>query len=145
MKYIIGYGNEQRGEDAFGIDVIKELDKYKLYNTSLLSVFQLTPEMVFDLLEAEEIIFIDACYSEINHYKLACSIIEQNNSSITHYISPKEIISMLNIVYAKYPLVSIYSMLTNRFDEVFNDVEYKIAVKETATFIKSLEHAQLHH
>ena len=42
MRVIIGYGNELRGEDAFGLDVIKELQKLSLKDTKLISVFQLT-------------------------------------------------------------------------------------------------------
>ena len=135
MRVIIGYGNDLRGEDAFGVDCIKELEKYELKESKLISTFQLTPEIVLELLEANEIIFIDACYSLKNHYKLCCTIDKQNSSNLTHHISPETIMAILNNVYNKYPTFTIYSMLTNNFDEIFDIELYDKAVKLTVSQI----------
>ncbi|OHE19195.1 MAG: hypothetical protein A2525_01060, partial [Sulfurimonas sp. RIFOXYD12_FULL_36_11] len=110
MRVIVGYGNVLRGEDAFGVDVIKKLQKFYLKNTKLISAFQLTPEIVLELLEADEIIFIDACSNAKNHYTLACSLSEQSRFNFSHHISPKTIIAMLESLYDKHPNFFIYSM-----------------------------------
>ena len=139
MRVIVGYGNELRGEDAFGIDVVEELEKYDLKDTKFITTFQLTPEMVLELLEASEIIFIDACYSLNDQYSLACSIMEQNSSNLTHQISPKIIISMLNNLYDKYPKYQIYSMLTDNFDKIVDKKRYKDAVQKSSHYIMTTQ------
>ncbi|MEK6659275.1 MAG: hypothetical protein AABY36_06295 [Campylobacterota bacterium] len=128
MRVIIGYGNELRGEDAFGVDVIKELQKLSLKDTKLISVFQLTPEIVLKLLDADEIIFIDSCYNEKNHYSLSCSLSEQNSLNLSHHISPKTIIYMLNGLYNQDPKFYIYSMMSSSFDEITDKKKYKESV-----------------
>lgn len=137
MRVIIGYGNELRGEDAFGIDVVKELEKYDLKDTVLMSTFQLTPEIVLELLDASEIIFIDACSSIDNNYALACSTKKQNSSNLTHHILPENIIAILNGVYDKYPNYSIYSMLTNNFDKIVDDKRYMDSICRLVEWVKS--------
>lgn len=135
MRVIIGYGNEFRGEDAFGIDAVKELQKYKLKDTKLISTFQLTPEIVLELQDCKEIVFIDACYSIEDNYKLACSIEEENSSNLSHHITPKTIMAMLNGIYNKYPTFKIYSMLTNSFDKIFDNKKYINSIKKTTQYI----------
>ncbi|MCK5110625.1 MAG: hypothetical protein KAQ94_03815 [Arcobacteraceae bacterium] len=138
MRVFIGYGNDLRGEDAFGIDVIKELEKYELEETKFISIFQLTPEIVLELLDYDEIIFIDACYSLDNQYSLACSIKKQNSSSLTHHIFPENIIAILNGVYGKYPKYQIISMLTNKFDKIYDHKQYHKVIYRAIDYIVEL-------
>lgn len=128
MRVIIGYGNSLRGEDAFGVDTIKELQKLELKETKLISMHQLTPEMVLELLEADEIIFIDTCYDKKNNYALACSLVEQNSLNLSHHIAPKTIIQMLNTLYDNYPNFFIYSMISSSFDEIMDLKRYRECV-----------------
>ena len=133
MRVIIGYGNELRGEDAFGHEVIKELQKAPLKDTKLLSVHQLTPERVLELLSADEVVFIDTCYDEESHYALASSLNEQHSLNLTHHIAPKTIMYMLKTLYNKHPTFSIYSMLSSNFDKIVDKKKYKECVKLVAT------------
>jgi hydrogenase maturation protease len=139
MRVIVGYGNELRGEDAFGVDVIKKLQKFHLKNTKLISAFQLTPEIVLELLEADEIIFIDACNNEKNHYALACSLSEQSRFNLSHHISPKTIIAMLESLYDKHPNFFIYSMMTKSFDNIKNEKIYKMRIEQIVHHISSAQ------
>ncbi len=140
MRIIIGYGNTLRGEDAFGVDVINQLQKHSvkkyLTNTKLISVFQLTPELCLELLEAEEIIFIDACYSNTEHYKLACSIESFDFNNLSHHISPKVILSLLSNVYNKHPKYEIWSMMTNSFDNIFEVDSYTFCINNAVYYLK---------
>ena len=103
MRIIIGYGNTLRGEDAFGVDVLNQLQQYsvkkQLTSTKLITVFQLTPELCLELLDAQELVFIDACYSNTEHYRLACSMESFGSINLSHHISPKVILSLLSNVY----------------------------------------------
>ncbi|XOB61938.1 hypothetical protein ACMC56_15240 [Campylobacterota bacterium DY0563] len=135
MLIIVGFGNELRGEDAFGIDVLSSLQKFKLKNTKLISTFQLTPELSLELKEAKRIIFIDASYSEENQYKLACTLENNSSSSLSHHITIKTLMTMINTLYNKEPSYEVYSMLTNSFEEIKNKKDYERCIEET---IKSL-------
>jgi hydrogenase maturation protease len=139
MRVVVGYGNELRGEDAFGVDVIKELEKFHLKNTKLISAFQLTPEIVLELLEADEIIFIDACNNEKNHYALACSLSVQSRFNLSHHISPKTIVYMLESLYEKHPNFFIYSMMTKSFDNIKNENIYKMRIEQIVHHISSAQ------
>ena len=136
MRVIIGYGNELRGEDAFGLDVIKELQKLSLKDTKLISAHQLTPEMTLELKEVDEIIFIDTCFDEKNPYALACSLIEQSSLNLSHHISPKTIIQMLNTLYNKHPKFSIYSMMSSSFDEIMDLKKYRECMEIVSKHLK---------
>lgn len=128
MRVVIGYGSSIRGEDAFGLDVIKELQNSPLKKTKLISAHQLTPEMVLELQDADEIIFIDSCHDEKNPYALACSLSEQSTLNLSHHISPKTIIYMLKNLYAKNPHFYIYSMMSNNFEGITDNKRYKEAI-----------------
>ena len=138
MRAVIGYGSSIRGEDAFGLDVIKELQKLQLKKTKLFSAHQLTPETVLELQVADEIIFIDTCHDDQNPYALACSLVEQNTLNLSHHISPKTIIYMLRSLYSKNPHFYIYSMMSDSFDGITDNVRYKERVSMTAEHIISV-------
>jgi len=132
MRVIIGYGNSFRGEDGFGVEVIRKLEKFPLDNTRLISLFQLTPEIVLDLLDAEEIVFVDATYSQYNHYALACTIKEPNSRLLSHHISPYLIIEILQHLYQKNPKYQFYSMFTDSFDSIVDEMRYNEAIQAIA-------------
>lgn len=129
MRAIIGYGNSLRGEDAFGLDVIKELQNSGLKETKLISAHQLTPEMTLELQDADEIVFIDSCHDDKNPYALACSLVEQSSLNLSHHISPKTIIYMLKNLYAKNPDFYIYSMMSSNFESITDNKRYKEAIR----------------
>jgi len=139
LRTIIGYGNDLRGEDAFGRDVLKNLALKKPQNTQLLSLFQLTPEIVLNLLESDEIVFVDACYSDANHYKLACSLEEQKIDTLSHHISYTMIVNMLNNLYDIYPKYEVFSMLSSQFDEVKDKIKYRQVVESVSTYLSVVE------
>ncbi len=130
MRIILGYGNDLRGEDAFGVDVIKLLKEHHLKDTILMDLYQLTPELCLELQDAKEIIFIDAGFSSCDQYSLACNLQGEGETKLSHHISPKVIISLLNNVYEKYPKYEIYSMLTDEFDKIDDEKKYKSCVEK---------------
>lgn len=136
MRAIIGYGSSIRGEDAFGLDVIEELQKAPLKETKLISAHQLTPEMVLELQEADEIIFIDTCHDEKNPYALACSLVKQSSLNLSHHISPKTIIYMLKSLYAKFPDFYIYSMMSGSFDIIEDKKRYRECVERVSKHLE---------
>jgi hydrogenase maturation protease len=139
MRVIIGCGNELRGEDAFGVDVLKKLQKLHLPDTKLISTHQLTPEIALDLLDANEIIFIDAAYSVDERYTLSCPILKQNNLNVSHHIEPKYIIEILKHLYHKDPAFYIYSMRSCSFDKIEDQKRYNLNVEKLVSYISKHE------
>ena len=141
MRIIIGYGNSLRAEDAFGVDVINQLQEYNkkkaLSNTKLISTFQLTPELCLELLEASEIIFIDALYYKDLNYSLVCSLESSKNTNLSHHISPEIIIAMLRDLYKCKVEYEIYSMSTCNFDKFLEKEKYDFCVKEISNFLRN--------
>ncbi|QOY52914.1 hypothetical protein [Candidatus Sulfurimonas baltica] len=137
MRAIVGFGNELRGEDAFGVDVVNLLQKLSLKDTKLITLFQLTPELCMDLLDADEVVFIDAAFCEDNQYALACSIQNQTSLTLSHHISINTIKEMLNILYNHYPKIEVFSMLTCSFDEIKNRDLYECRLNEIVKFIST--------
>lgn len=137
MITIVGFGNELRGEDAFGVNVISELQKLKLQNLKLISCFQLTPELTLELKDSSKIIFIDAAYSVEEQYKLACNLQNNISNSLTHHISIDTLIYMLKQLYNKSPNFEIFSMLTSSFDKIRDEEKYLKCIKETIEAINS--------
>lgn len=145
MRIIIGYGNSLRGEDAFGVDVINQLqknfnDSYKkdsFKDTKLISTFQLTPELCLELLDAKKLIFIDALYSKELKHTLACSIKQGTKATnLSHHISPEIIVSILDKLYNRTFTYEIFSMTTCSFEENDNfNKHYLSCVEKVATFL----------
>lgn len=136
MRIIIGYGNDLRGEDGFGVEVVRELQNKVKKDTKLIEAYQLTPELCLELLVADEIIFIDAAFSGDSHYKLACILEPLNQTNLSHHISPKMILSILNGVYNRYPSYQIYSMLTNEFDKIDDLEKYNRMLEKVVLYLK---------
>lgn len=135
MRIIIGYGNPLRGEDAFGIDVLRALEKKKLKDTKLLELFELTPELVLKLLDANKLVFIDASYSAEYSYTLATPLHIETSSHLSHHISPLVIVSALKTLYAKELEFEIFSMMTSEFEQIKNHKKYQSKVQTLATFL----------
>ena len=135
MRIIIGYGNTLRGEDGFGVDVVRLLKTKKLHNTKLIEVFQLTPELVLDLFDAEEIVFIDAAYSQEDPYAFACPLQGEKGGTLSHHITPKTIIQLLQTLYKKEVRYEIFSMLTCQFERIGNKRFYRDKIETLTTFL----------
>lgn len=133
MNIIIGYGNNLRGEDAFGLDVADYLQTLNLPNTKIIKTFQLTPELTLEIQDAKKIIFVDAALGS-PHYAIACPL-KVDNNGFTHHVSPHMIISMLNTLYDSFPEYFVYSILTNAFDKIENKTIYKDRVTLLGQYI----------
>ncbi len=135
MRVIIGCGNELRGEDAFGVDVIKKLQELQLPNTKLISTHQLTPEIALDLLCAHELIFIDAAYDIEEQYTLSCPVLRQSGLNISHHIEPKYLVEILKSLYNKTPDFCVFSMTSCSFDAIEDEKKYNLNVEKIVSYL----------
>ncbi len=135
MRIIVGYGNDLRGEDGFGVEVAKKLERSIPQNTKIISCFQLTPELSLELLDAEEIIFVDAAYSVSFHYALACSLEDEKGSNLSHHMGFRTILAILEDLYGKTPRYEVFSLLTDSFENIEDEELYLGQIKKTAEFL----------
>ena len=135
MTTIIGYGNIQRGEDGFGVEVINRLQNIGLSDVHLISCFQLTPELCLELLDCKKVIFIDASYCNNSHYTLSCPLLNTKTQNLSHHISPLVLVSLLKDVYKKELAFEIFSMATNNFTHIKNFKEYNKCIEKTVNFL----------
>lgn len=135
LRIIIGYGNPLRGEDAFGIDVLKALKQKDLKETKLIEVFQLTPELALELLEATKIVFVDATYSKDLEYTLATPLKLQASDQLSHHISPLLLMQSLEALYGNKIEYEVFSMMTSHFESIANPKEYFQLVSQVVVFL----------
>lgn len=136
MRVIIGYGNTLRGEDGFGVEVLRQLQKFDLENTKFVEAYQLTPELCLELLDADEVIFIDAFYSKNNEYSLIVPLSSYTDINISHHMSPQFIIEMLKNIYQKNISYCIFSMATSYFDFIFDEEKYYKNIQAITDYLK---------
>ena len=136
-RIVVGFGNDLRGEDGFGIEVIEELRKYHLCDTKLISIFQLTPELALELKEFDEIIFVDAADSSSDHYALACNLETTQHNTLSHHISIETILGILHTLYGHFPKFQVYSILTDHYESIGEQKKYKERIATTAACIAS--------
>ncbi len=92
-RLIIGIGNPSRGDDALGSLCIERLQALQLPGTELLTDFQLQIEYVLDLLDREEVIFVDAAASGAEPYAFEPLAAQADHSITTHAVSPSALLA----------------------------------------------------
>jgi len=135
VRYIIGYGNTLRGEDGFGVEVAQKLADKALKDTKVIELFQLTPELSLELLDASEIIFVDAAYCNTPRYALACTLQREVEPLLSHHISAHTIVRMLQELYKKRVHYEVFSILTSNYEKIEDEELYKKRVEEVAEFL----------
>lgn len=61
---IIGYGNELRGDDGIGAKVAQAVADWHLPSVKALVTHKLVPELATEIVQADYVIFVDACGEE---------------------------------------------------------------------------------
>ncbi|MFZ2300348.1 MAG: hydrogenase maturation protease [Gallionella sp.] len=92
-RLIIGIGNPSRGDDALGSLCIERLQALQLPDTELLTDFQLQIEYVLDLLDRDEVIFVDAAASGAEPYTFGLLAAQADHSVTTHAVSPSALLA----------------------------------------------------
>lgn len=108
---IIGYGNTLRGDDAFGPTVAELLlDRLHDPSVEILSLHQLTPELMEPLSRADLAIFIDAAASG-EPGSLVERTIEASFSgpAFTHHATPEALLAGARALYGRAPAAHMIS------------------------------------
>jgi len=101
---VIGYGNEQRGDDAVGALVARAVATWELPDVQAISVHQLTPELAHTLAEARAVLFIDAacCAGEADFTVQAITGLAGHEVG-GHGGDPRALLALADALYQRRP------------------------------------------
>jgi hydrogenase maturation protease len=121
---VFGIGNPSRGDDAIGPMMIERLEREqsagRLPGVDLLTDFQLQPEHALDLRGRERVIFVDACLSGTEPYRLLtlCAHAAATPSTIpssTHSTSPQGLLLVYRQLDGEPPPAALMAVRGYRF------------------------------
>ena len=112
MILIIGYGNPLRSDDAIGQRIAQMMEeRLKLEAVKVITAYQLTPELVEPIRDAQLAIFIDARVGSIPGKVIWESIEPQSNVGIfTHNVSPSTLLGAAYELYGVKPAAILISI-----------------------------------
>lgn len=113
---IIGWGNTLRGDDGFGWAAAERL-REALPDAEVLTVHQLTPELMEAISRARRVVFIDAG-TEGEAGVLTCSEVRASTSAeaFTHQASPAGLLAGSLALYGYVPEAVLYSVKGESFE-----------------------------
>ena len=115
---IIGYGNSLRGDDAIGIRAAEQLrQRGPGPDLEILSVHQLTPELVDPISRAGRVIFIDAAAGP-NPGQIAERRIHAAPFArpFTHVATPEALLAGASALYGSEPHAILITVTASTFD-----------------------------
>jgi hydrogenase maturation protease len=117
MIYLIAFGNPVRGDDAFAWKVAEQLEPALPPNVTLLTLYQLSPELSEEISAAEAVIFVDARRGETPGEIL---VEEVKDSSIaaafTHTLTPAMLLAYARGLYGRAPQAFLVTSTGSEFD-----------------------------
>ena len=120
---VFGYGNPSRGDDALGpalIDLLTEQiqpGKPLEHHVGLLTDFQLQIEHAMDLVDREQVIFVDASVASTEPFGYSAIKAEKDTSYTTHAMSPAAILHVYEKLNGKpAPHCSLLSIRGQSFE-----------------------------
>ena len=118
---IIGYGNPGRQDDGLGqlfISQLREqLSERNRCQLRLQSNYQLTVEDAYDILEFDQVIFVDASMNAQAPFAFT-KITETNNSGMgSHSLTPNAVIRLCETLYGTAPKAFVLAIKGYEFEQ----------------------------
>jgi len=115
---ILGYGNPLRGDDGAGraaADALQAIVRDP--NVDVLSLHQLTPELMVKISVADRVIFIDASASgRPGRYQRIPLHPAPQCASFTHHATPEALLSGARALYGRAPEAVLYLIPGQNFE-----------------------------
>lgn len=117
---LIGYGNTLRGDDGIGVSIVLQLSAICAFKQVLdcFTYEQLDIAISDTLLKYEQVIFID-CSITVPYGAVSCKAIRPDSTakvSLTHHLSPEQLITLLDVLYAHKPIAYLIQVGGRFFD-----------------------------
>lgn len=120
---VIGYGNERRGDEGVGAMVARAVGRWQLQSVTTLVSSQLTPSHARDVIEANYVIFVDACGNRSgnnNSVKIepivGDSQVRRKLSGGMQCLNPWTLLSLTRQRYGHAPQAWLLQVPTEHFD-----------------------------
>jgi len=115
---IIGYGNPLRGDDGIGQKIAQMLEeRLQDKHIQVESVFQLTPEWVERISQAQFVVFIDAGMDgEVGTIRQGFVRAETGEGVFTHNVCPETLLRAALALYGAAPPGLLISIAGESFD-----------------------------
>lgn len=114
---VIAYGNPLRCDDGIAWQAAEELRRELPKDTRVICVHQLTPELAEDASRADLVIFLDASSNgEPGSFRCEAVSAQASELHFSHHITPKEVLSLSNHLYAAEPRAFLISIHGKCFD-----------------------------
>jgi hydrogenase maturation protease len=101
---VIGYGNEQRGDDALGPLVARAVASWELPEVQTIALHQLTPELAPILAGAKTVLFVDA---ERHDNGAECRLRDLDprptDGLAGHTADPQALLALADTLYGRRP------------------------------------------
>jgi len=103
-RCLIAYGNELRGDDGAAWELARRVRGW-----TVLCVTQLLPELVEDLKELDQVVFVDACQGgEAVHYQPVCP--QLGSSWPVHCGRPDQLLALCQHLYQRTPAAFVLTL-----------------------------------
>lgn len=117
---IIGYGNPGRLDDGLGPICVEQLENIDLNSHIEFDTdYQLTVELAEDLIDYQQVIFVDASVNGKEPFSFSKINISEGDSALnigSHSISPEALIQLTHTLYHKSPTAWILAIRGYEFD-----------------------------
>jgi hydrogenase maturation protease len=115
---IIGYGNPLRSDDAIGQRIAQMMERrLKGETIEVITAYQLTPELVEPIRDAQRVIFVDARVGEKPGTVMQESVIPETGAgAFTHNVSPGTLLGAAGELYGMTPAGILISIVGVCFD-----------------------------
>ena len=126
---IIGYGNTLRGYDGVGCYLADRMAEQSWSGLRSQSVHQLTPELVVEMAEVQQVIFIDAYPSDIPQIRVEKLSSKSYRQGLDHTGNPQYLLALTEQLYGKQPDAWWVLIPGKNFELSENNVEYSAKSK----------------
>lgn len=114
---LLGYGNPGRGDDALGPNLVARIALLTFNHVACQNDMQLQIEHVTDLVECDQVLFIDADVSCAEPFVFSKIIAKKDNSYSTHAMTPATLLHVYQEVYGHAaPLAFLLRIRGYHFD-----------------------------
>jgi hydrogenase maturation protease len=115
--FVIGYGNELRGDDAAGPRAAAAVAEWGLPGLEVLVRHQLTPELSEPLAKARAVIFLDAAAASKDERAQAVPLDPSSQAELTvHRSDPRALLALAQALFGRAPKAWLVRIPALRFE-----------------------------
>jgi hydrogenase maturation protease len=97
---IIGIGNTLRSDDGLGIHICEELQRLNLKDITIRTAHQLQTEWLFEFIEFEKVLIIDAAAGNSNKLEIErLTGIDSKASNSSHHLNPNLLTGLMAVIH----------------------------------------------